>query len=125
MLLKTRVSSFERVPKTMLVWYCWHSICILIWWIHWYSNYVMVPTSYPALFCRALPCNIGESSALHLIFSLKSMIVEAFWVFTCLGKRLKCLFNLFYNFWGVFIVSCLGSGSFTLGYTYTVRLIYK
>ena len=78
--------------------------------VHWRGYFGIVPISYPALFHRALPCNIGESSVGKLLLSLTSMVIKTFGAFFHLEKHLQRLFGLFYEFWGVFIMSCLGSG---------------
>ena len=53
---------------------------------HGYLGAVQIECS--ALFCRALPCNFGESSAVNLVPSSMGIVIEAFGVFGHLGKCL-------------------------------------
>ena len=122
MLLSTKVSPFYRGYKTKLARFCQHSTSSLLWHIHLYGNFGTAPINHPALIDRALPCNIGENSTVNFLPSLIATVIKALGAFGCLGKNLQYLFDLFYNFWGVFVPFCLSSGGCTLRSTYTIRV---
>ena len=121
-LLSTKVSPLERAPKTILELISWGSTSTSVQCIHWHGNFGVAPINCPALFCRVLPTNIGESSVVNLLLSQIKIIIEALGAFNYLGKHLLCLFSLLYDFRGVFIIYYLESGGCTLDSIYTVRL---
>ena len=121
MLLTTKVSLLESVPEIMLAHFCQCSTSFCHG-VHICTEHTLMwhKTTHPSLLCRALPWNIGKFFAGNLLPSLTTIVIEAFRKFCGLGKCLKCLHGLFYDFWGVFVTSCLRSGDHTLGSTYTI-----
>ena len=104
----------KKAPKTKLVFISWHGKYTLAPCIHQHCIFSMTPKSHPALLLKALPCNVGESFGTNLLPSLTAMANASLGSSGFFVKRLKCLFGLFYDFWGILGYVLLQSGGWHL-----------
>ena len=91
MLLSTRVSPLERVPKTMSVKFCWSGANALVWCIHllWHgknrlSSFALEALSHkigvPPLVCLLSSCQIKNKLSLGVFDCLEKVTRTSVWL---------------------------------------------
>ena len=90
--------------------------------IYWHSTYigmvymlVWCKINLLVLILKISSSNVGECSIGNRLPSLMELVIEPFREFYSLEKHSLCSFGLFYNFWGIFIISCLEKWRLHLG----------